>query len=162
MGTLDRVSVSALRSALETVNKKKPTQRLMIAIAYKHGVSQTELADWYDIERKTVYNWLSRLEARPEALADAARDASRPGRPRKLTPSQQAALERTLSEPPTEAGYDAPGWTPELLRRQLRERFDCSYSIGSCRRLLREAGLEYDRREGYYTVSSRPSDESSE
>jgi transposase len=41
---------------------KKPTQRLLAAIAYKNGVSQTELAKWYDVQRRTIYSWLKRLD----------------------------------------------------------------------------------------------------
>ncbi|WP_227379502.1 helix-turn-helix domain-containing protein [Haladaptatus halobius] len=30
----------------------------MVAIACKQGVSQTDVAEWYGLSRKTVYNWL--------------------------------------------------------------------------------------------------------
>jgi chromosome segregation and condensation protein ScpB len=40
---------------------KKPTQRVVAAIAYKNGVTQTELAEWHDIGRRTIYSWLKRL-----------------------------------------------------------------------------------------------------
>lgn len=47
MDHLDEISVEDLQRALDKVDGKKPTQRLMVAIAYKNGVSQTELAEWY-------------------------------------------------------------------------------------------------------------------
>ena len=62
MEHLDEITVEDLQHALANVDGKKPTQRLLAAIAYKNGVPQTELADWYDVERKTIYNWLKRLD----------------------------------------------------------------------------------------------------
>ena len=42
-------SWTELQQALATADGKKPTQRLITAIAYKHGVTQTELAEWYGV-----------------------------------------------------------------------------------------------------------------
>jgi chromosome segregation and condensation protein ScpB len=42
---LNRISVEELQDALDNVDGKKPTQRLLAAIAYKNGVTQTELAE---------------------------------------------------------------------------------------------------------------------
>src|SRR6056297_2758874 len=140
MGRLDEVTVEELQDALDDVEGKKPTQRLLAAIAYKHDVSQTELAEWHGVQRKTIYNWLTRLEAQP--IAQAVRDESRSGRPPKLAPDQQDRVEEALAESPADAGYDASAWTPELVRQYLRETFDVEYSRPSCRRLLNEAEVD--------------------
>jgi transposase len=55
------------------VDGKKPTQRLLAAIAYKNGILQTELAEWYDVQRRTIYNWLKRLDI-DESLEQAVPD----------------------------------------------------------------------------------------
>ena len=52
MDHLNEISVEELQEALDNVDGNKPTQRLLAAIAYKNGVTQTELAEWYDTERK--------------------------------------------------------------------------------------------------------------
>ena len=140
MTVLDDVPVDDLREALAQVEASRPATRLIAALAYQHGVTQTELAEWFDVERKTVYNWLSRLEERPDALADAARDAPRPGRPTKLTAEQRAELADALASSPVEAGYDEREWGPSLVRRYVREQFGVDYSPASCRRLLAELG----------------------
>ncbi len=49
---------------------KKLTQRLLAAIPYKNGVTQTELAEWYDVQRRTIYSWLNRLDT-DESLEQA-------------------------------------------------------------------------------------------
>lgn len=141
MDHLDAISGEDLRGALDEVDRKKPTQRLLAAIAYKNGVSQTELADWFGVQRRTIYSWLKRLESEP--LERAVRDAGRSGRPRKLADEHRARLEEVLHEPPTAVGIDAPTWTPTLVRRYVRDAFGVEYSVPSCRRLMKEAGLRY-------------------
>ncbi len=141
MEHLADTTLEDLQNALDSVEEKKPAQRLIAAIAYKQGVTQSELATWFDVERKTIYNWLNRLDAAD--LGSAARDERRPGRPRKLQPDQQEQLQAILQDPPTMVGYDAPAWTTDLLRDFIRDRFDIDYSRPSCRRLMKESGLRY-------------------
>lgn len=142
MDHLDRISLEELQAALDNVEGKKPTQRLLAAIAYKNGVTQTELAEWYDVERRTIYSWLKRLDA-ADSLEYAVTDEDRPGRPRKLSEDEQDEFERTLSSPPTASGYEASTWTPALVQQYLDETFDVEYSLPSCRRLLKEAGFRH-------------------
>lgn len=141
MKHLDEIPIEDLQRALDDVERAKPAQRLLAAIAYKNGVTQTELAEWHDVQRKTIYSWLTRLEDEP--LAEAVADEHRSGRPRKLSADQRAQLKRRLHEPPSDVGYDASAWTPVLLQEFVRDAFDVEYSIPSCRRLLKEAGLRY-------------------
>lgn len=141
MDHLEDISLEDLQQALARVEGKKPTMRLLAAIAYKNGVTQTELADWYGVQRRTIYSWLKRLE--DPRIENAVRDAHRSGRPRKLTDEQRSSLEQTLHEPPEPSGDDAVVWTPELVRRYVRDRFGIDYSLPSCRRLMKEAGLRY-------------------
>lgn len=132
MARLEHTSVAELQRALAEVERKRPAQRLLAGIAHKNGVTQTELARWHDVHRRTIYNWLCRLETGP--LPDAARDAHRPGRPPKLDPEQRERLSALLSEPPETP--DASVWTAPLLRERIRDLFGVDYSLPSCRRLL--------------------------
>ena len=144
MDHLDELSVEELQDALDNVDGNKPTQRLLAAIAYKNGVTQTELAEWYGTGRRTIYSWLMRLDT-DESLEQAVTDAKRTGRKRKLSESQQQEFEETVHESPTKVGYDAPAWTPALAQEYLEETYGVEYSIPSCRRLLKEAGLSYQK-----------------
>jgi chromosome segregation and condensation protein ScpB len=58
MNHLDEISVEELQDTLDNVEENKPTQRLLAAIAYKNCVTQTELAEWHDTGRRTIYSWL--------------------------------------------------------------------------------------------------------
>jgi transposase len=144
MTHLEELSVEDLQQALENVDDKKPAQRLLAAIAYKNGITQSELAEWYDVERRTIYSWLKRLDT-DGSLEEAVSDAQRSGRPRKLSENEQDAFEQSLHQSPTEVGYDVQAWTPTLVQRHLEETYEVEYSIPSCRRLLKEAGLRYQK-----------------
>lgn len=139
MTYLDSVSMTGLHRALETVEGRTPTLRVVVAINYKRGVSPTALAEWYDLSRTTVYHWLERLERlADEPVADVVYDADRPGRPPKLTPTQRERLSRDLASSPRSAGFEADEWTPELLGRHVRDRYDTDYSLRHLRDLLGE------------------------
>jgi len=156
---LDEISVEELQDALDNVEGKKPTQRLLAVIAYKNGVTQTELAGWYDVQRRTIYSWLMRLDT-DESIEQAATDDNRSGRKRKLSKSQQEEFEAIVYEPPENVGIDAPAWTPALVQRYLGETYGVEYSIPSCRRLLKEAGLSYQK--SRRTVAEANKDEQEE
>lgn len=141
MEHLTDITVDDIRDALESVEDKTPAQRLFAAIAYKNGITQSELAEWFDVERKTIYNWLTRLEERD--FESAVLDQKRPGRPRKLTDEQLDELETVLRNPPTGIGFEAPAWTTKLLQQFIRDKFYIDYSQPSCRRMMKEAGLSY-------------------
>jgi transposase len=141
---LDELSVEELQDALDNVDGKKPAQRLLAAIAYKNGVTQTELAEWYDVQRRTIYNWLTRLDT-DESPEQAVSDDKRTGRKRKLSEEQQEEFEETVHGSPSKVGIDAPAWTPALVQQFLKETYGVEYSIPSCRRLLKEAGLSYQK-----------------
>jgi len=51
---LDEISAEELQDALDNVDGARPTQRLLAPIAYKNGVTQTELTEWYGVQRRTA------------------------------------------------------------------------------------------------------------
>lgn len=144
MEHLTEIRLDDLHDALETVEGKRPTQRLLAAIAYKHGVTQTELAEWHNTGRRTIYSWLMRLDT-DEPLHEAVTDDQRSGRNRKLSEDDLTDFRQTVQEPPQQAGYDEPAWTTKLVRHHLIKTYGVEYSIPSCRRLLKEAGLSYQK-----------------
>lgn len=52
------------KEALDSVVGKTSAQRIIVASAYKNDTTESELVKRFDIERKTFYNWLKRLEQR--------------------------------------------------------------------------------------------------
>lgn len=129
-----QLSTEELKEKLADVDGKKPALRLIVAINYKEGISQTTIANWYGLSRKTIYNWLHRLDSEP--LDRALHDESSPGRPPKLDDCEATQLETILKQAPTEVGYDASEWTPELVGHYIEETFGIEYSIRSLRRII--------------------------
>ena len=103
MDHLDEISVEELHDALDNVEGKKPTQRLLAAIAYKHGVTQTELAEWHGTGRRTIHSWLKRLDT-DEPLEQAVTDAHRSGRKRKLSEKSNKSSKRLSTNLPKKLG----------------------------------------------------------
>ncbi len=58
---------------------------------------------------------------------------------------------------PAEVGIDAPPWTPALVQEFLEDAYGIEYSIPSCRRLLKEAGLSCEKPR--YTVDEADQEE---
>ena len=144
MGRLEAVSTDELRDYLDEVEQKRPTLRLVVGINYKEGVSQTELAEWYDVSRTPIHNWLNRLERLgAEPFEEVIYDADRPGRPSKLTEDEWEQLLSILEESPAEAGIDAPHWSPRLVQLFLDDEFDVTYSRRHIRELLHQAGFTW-------------------
>lgn len=133
---MEGVSVEELRAALEEVEEKKPTQRLLLAILYKQGPSVPMIAEWFDMRADTIYRWFSEMEREP--LLEAVYDDNRPGRPAKLSDEQRAAFEGALQESPAKVGIDAAAWTPTLARRYLRDAFGVEYTLRHVRRLMHD------------------------
>jgi len=46
---------------------------------------------------------------------------------------------------PEAVGIDALAWTPAFVQQFLDETYGVEYSLPSCRRLLKEAGLSYQK-----------------
>jgi transposase len=81
-------------------------------------VTQTELAEWYDVQRRTIYSWLKRLDT-DESLEQAVSDAKRTGRKRKLSESQQENSKRLFTTHLKKSG---------LTRRRGRRRSSKNFS----------------------------------
>lgn len=136
MDKLTDVSTEVLRDELADVSDPKAAKRLMVALAYDGGISISTQSELYGIPASTLYYWLDRVGTEP--LESAIHDDDRPGRPTKLDREERTALRRDLTEEPSESGYDATDWTPELVRKHIEDEYGVSYSLGHVRRLIRE------------------------
>lgn len=144
MAHLEDVSADDLREILAEVEGKRATQRVMVGLNYKEGISQRRLARMYGRTEKTIYNWLRRLDRlADEPVEEVVYDAPRPGRPPKLDDEQRDRLEDALNRPPTDFGYDRSTWTPALAREYIAETFGVEYELRRVRELMSEAGLSY-------------------
>ena len=140
MAKLSRVAVDDLQAALADVSAGKAAKRLMIALAYKDGISVDTLSDRYAIPRSTIYYWLDRFEEMP--IHEAIEDEDRPGRPPALTESERERVKADLQNPPSAYGFEVDLWSIETLQKHIIDKYRVEYSKGHIRRLLRAFKIE--------------------
>lgn len=82
------------------------------------GYRVPELVQLYQSSAVTIYKWLDRFDQEgPAGLYDRARQ----GRPLKVDETTRQVIKETMSQPPTEAGYNFTYWTIPLLAQHLKE-----------------------------------------
>lgn len=141
------VDPEQLRQQLRTETNGKAAKQLTVALLYEAGFSPYQIEEWLGIPAQTGYNW---LEVVAERDVTALGDAPRPGRPPRLSPEQWEDLTATLNASPTEAGYDEPAWTPELVRSHILDTYDVEYSHAHMYRMLAKAGLSRQTARPYH------------
>lgn len=146
MNKLSTVSGEELRDTLSDVATGKAAKRLIIAFAYKDGVSVKTLSERYGIPRSTVYYWLDRFEEM--SIEEAIEDDSRPGRPPVLTAEERDELQVDLGKSPRTFGFDAASWSTETVRDHIEDRYGVTYSDGHIRRPLRTGEIDPSFRRG--------------
>src|SRR4051812_43325286 len=84
------------------------------------GYAADEIAEFLDVSPRTVWRWLAPYRGEgPEGLA--ARPA--PGRPRKLTTTQEKIAPRWLHDDPAEHGFPTELWTAPRLAQLIQQEF---------------------------------------
>ena len=135
---LEGVDEEQLRQQLRTEKDPKAIKRLTTALLYLNGVSATEIGEILGIHVQTIYDWLDVVAERD---LDALGDAPHQPTASKLTPEQWESLTAVLHAPPTEVGYDASAWRPDLVHHYIRETFGVEYSLAHMYRVMKRAGL---------------------
>lgn len=105
MANLEDITLDDLHDALDLVEDKKPTQRLILAILYKKGPSDPMITNWFYFPKPLIYRCFANMESVP--LMEAIHDDPPPGRPSKLTDEQRSQFEEALHPPPRDVGFDA-------------------------------------------------------
>lgn len=90
-------------------------------------MTQTELAERYGVQRRTIYSRLERLDGEP--FEQAVQDDHRSGRPRELTDEHQSEVDEVRHQSPTDVGVDTPAWMSTVPCDFLEETFDLDYSL---------------------------------
>ena len=144
MGKLSTVAVDDLHDALGRISTGKAAKRLMIALAYKDGVSVETWSERYGIPRSTVYYWLDRFEELP--IDEAIQDEERLGRPPALTQNERDQLESNMQKSPQIFGLEAYAWSTAILQEHITDGYGVEYSKGHIRRLR----LSFDSETPYF------------
>ena len=136
---LSDLTIDEVNERLDEESDGKAIKRLVAAREYLDGNSPAEISAKFGWPEQTIYSWFDRFESRE--IDEALYDESPPGRPGSLTEEEFEAFKQAVSNPPNEAGYDAPAWSSALAQQFLRDEFENDFSRRHVRRLLKLAGL---------------------
>ncbi len=104
--------------------KGSPTElehrRLLAVRRILEGYSTEEVAEFLDVDPRSVRRWFAQFRCDRE---DGLRARPVAGRPPKLTTTQEKIVLRWLSERPTEHGFTTELWSTPRLAQLIRQEF---------------------------------------
>ncbi len=112
---------------------------------YRQGLSQADISRRLDVTRQSVSRWIKASHRRGER---GLHRKARPGRPAKLTATQQRQLVRKLAAGAQRAGYETQLWTAERIRELIRDKFEVDFHVHHVPKLLRQLGWSCQRPTG--------------
>jgi transposase len=101
------------------------------------GWSQTDVAAFLGVHPVTVNKWVRAYRATGE---DGLTAKPTPGRPRFLTPDQEARVLGWLTDKPTEHGFRTDLWTAGRVATLIERRFGVRFHPHYLRAWLRDRG----------------------
>lgn len=115
--------------------------------AVERGMSVTQVAEAYGIERRTIHRWLARYR---ESGEHGLQRKAGSGRPRKLESLTEERLRGIVLKPASFWGFETDLWTVGRLRRVIEDELGVILSKNTVWRRLRDAGLTYQKPEREY------------
>jgi transposase len=106
------------------------------------GFSVTEVADFLDVGVRSVQRWWATFRRRGLQGLTAG---IVPGRPRKLSRTQEKIVLRWLAESPTEHGFATELWTAPRIAQLIKQEWDIEIHPWSVCRWLRVQGLSLQK-----------------
>lgn len=133
---VDKELVKKAEKELKRFRHHKIYMRLLM-IVQAGRMTITDVAQLYDVSRRTVYRWITRFRERGvEGLFDQPRGHN----PSKLNQTHKEKIAQWLSSGKNEQG-ERVHWTLERLRLEIKEQFDISISVMPLWRHVRRMGF---------------------
>lgn len=133
---------SALDDALRATQRVRDWRRLQAIHLLDSGQEAPAIAAALGCSASSVYYWAD--DWRTSGLAGVTAHPPGGGRPRRLDPAAEAALEQLVGEDPQAHGYASSDWTVPLLRTALEQRGQ-TVSERTLRRALHRLGWHWKR-----------------
>lgn len=121
--------------------------RIRAVNAVRKGMSVSQTATAFGVDRTTLHRWLARYATQGEAGLQR-RPVS--GRPRKMPGVTAARLKRMVLAPASKFGFETDLWTVGRLHALFVHRLNMDVSEDTVWRRLREAGLTWQTPERQY------------
>ena len=146
----------------DTILSRRDRAKMQDLIAHSHDARQTlrayallwlddgesvpEIAQHLGVTRQTVYNWVSRFQARTGLeLALRLLDAPRCGRPCTATGIIDPLIDSVIERDPREFDYRSTVWTASLLVEYLRDEHKLVVSDDSVRLAITRLRVRWKR-----------------
>ena len=113
-------------------------RRLLAVERASEGYSTQEVADFLGVDPSTVRRWLAAFRDRG---VNGLAAGPVPGRPRKLTPTQEKIALRWLTDSPMHHGFETELWTAARLGQLIREEFGIRLNTRYLSTWLRDRGF---------------------
>jgi transposase len=116
-------------------------RRLLAIAAVYEGKSREEAARLAGMDRQTLRDWVHRFNAEG---ADGLINRTAPGNPRRLTPAQEAELDRIVEAGPVSVGLGhLARWRCADLKALIQERWGVDYHERTIGKLLDRLGFSH-------------------
>jgi transposase len=113
-------------------------RRLLAVQRVLDGYPIEEVADFLGVHRTTVSRWVAAFRSRGTAGLSVG---ASPGRPRKLTTTQEKVVLRWLADDPTEHGFPTELWTAARIGQMIEQEFGVAFNPRYLSGWLRDRGF---------------------
>lgn len=105
------------------------------------GERPSDVIEAYGFHRTSIYKWIRAALSSPDGV-EALRSTKATGRPRSLTPAQEARVFRWINgRDPRQYGLDFGLWTRRVVAELIHKKFGVHLSVSAVGMLLAKLGL---------------------
>jgi transposase len=142
MSPLYRKAVERHLKTAQHLGSLRQVKYFLAILAVMDGQSFAQVALVLRVHEKTVTGWVCAfccygLQGAPHQKP--------PGRPPKLTPTQQEALAQLIEEGPVKAGFSGACWRSPMIQQLICERFGVFYNVFYIAQLLKNLGFSFQK-----------------
>lgn len=143
---LSRRERAKIQHLIASSHDARQTLRAYALLWLNDGESVPEIAQHLGVTRQTVYNWVSRFQARTDLeVASRLLDAPRCGRPCTALGIIDPLIDAVIERDPREFDYRSTVWTAALLVQYLHDEHQLVVSDDSVRLALARLRVRWKR-----------------
>jgi transposase len=121
--------------------------------AVRDGMSQSQVAKTFGVNRSTVSRWCKRYDKRKKD--DGLSRLNGSGRPPVISDQQMKQIKSIVLSPATGYGFDTDFWTCRRITQVIKKELKVKTSIPTTWRWLRDLNLTYQAPERFYVQASQ-------
>ena len=139
-GFLPNISKGELKSLYRLEKNAKGKLRLLAAIQRREGKTLDDIASSLQKPKTTIHDWLQRLENKG---INHLYDIKQPGKPARLTKTQEKELEKVLDQSPEKQGIPHTTWTTKLVQYIILKMFNVVFKVRQVRNIIKKINFSF-------------------